>query len=85
MNINLRVNVVGGRDDVDPMQGPRTNPMYAKTDIAASYTFSTRLFSLSRLTIYSKVENLFDRDYEEVLGFRSPPANFLVGIRGTFG
>jgi vitamin B12 transporter len=84
MNINLVVNVMGGRDDVDPVFGPRTNPMYARTDFATSYTFSTKLFSLSRLTIYGKVENLFDRNYEEVLGFKSPPINFLAGIRGTF-
>ncbi len=85
MNINLVINVVGGRDDIDPVLGPRINPMYARTDLAASYTFSTKLFPLSRLTVYSKVANLFDRNYEEVLGLNSMPLNFLAGIRGTFG
>lgn len=84
VNFNLNLHVVGDRDDVDPVQGPRANPMYARTDIAASYAFSVGVFPLLRLAIYGKVENLFDRTYQEALGFKAPPVNFLAGIRGTF-
>jgi outer membrane cobalamin receptor len=52
--------------------------------VAASYTFPSRLFSFFNLTVYGKIENLFDRDYQEVLGFKSPQLNYLAGIRMTF-
>src|SRR5262249_61008058 len=84
LTFNLNLDVVGDRDDVDPLRGFRTNPMYARTDIAVSYSFPVHFLSASRLTVYSKVQNLFDRHYQEVLGFRSPPLNYLAGIRVTF-
>jgi vitamin B12 transporter len=85
LNINLGVKVIGDRDDIDPRGGAsRTNPMFARTDVAVSYAFTSLAAPLSRLTIYGKIENLFDRSYQEVLGFRSPPLNYLVGIRATF-
>jgi vitamin B12 transporter len=85
LNLNLSIKVVGDRDDVDPRLGAvRSNPMFARTDIAVSYAFPVRNALMSRLTIYGKIENLFDRHYQEVLGFRSPPLNYLAGIRMTF-
>jgi outer membrane cobalamin receptor len=85
LTLNLSVKVLGDRDDVEPSTGAfRTNSMYARTDLAVSYTFPVRLFPLSRVTVYSKIENLFDRDYQEVLGFRSPPFNYLAGVAVTF-
>jgi len=85
LTLNLNVKVIGDRDDIDPPTGGfRTNSMYARTDMAVSYTFPSRLFSFSRVTVYSKIQNLFDRDYQEVLGFRSPPLNYLAGVRVTF-
>jgi outer membrane cobalamin receptor len=58
--------------------------MYARTDMAVSYSFPVNILSFSRLTVYSKIQNLFDRNYQEVLGFRSPPLNYFAGIRLTF-
>jgi vitamin B12 transporter len=85
LTLNLSVKVLGDRDDVEPASGAfRTNSMYARTDLAVSYSFPSRLFPLSRITVYSKIENLFDRDYQEVLGFRSPPFNYLAGVAVTF-
>jgi len=84
LNLHLNVNVVGERDDIDPVRGLRTNPMFARANFAASYSFAPSFFSGTRLTVYSKVENLFDRNYQEVLGFRSPPLNYLVGAKVTF-
>jgi len=84
LNLNWNLKVIGDRDDIDPLQGPRTNSMYATTDIAAFYSFSSRLLPFPRLTIYGKINNLFDRQYQEVLGFRSPPLNYLAGLRVTF-
>lgn len=85
LNVYLSVKVIGDRDDIDPRQGrPGTNPMFARTDVAVSYLFPSLGEAFPRMTIYGKIENLFDRNYQEVLGFRSPPLNYLVGIRATF-
>jgi vitamin B12 transporter len=84
LTFNLNLDVIGDRDDVDPLRGFRTNPMYARTDLAVSYSFPVNILSFSRLTVYSKIQNLFDRHYQEVLGFRSPPLNYLAGICITF-
>ncbi len=85
LTFNLNFDVVGDRDDVDPPSGTfRTNPMYTRTDIAISYSFPANFLSFSRLTVYSKIGNLFDRSYQEVLGFKSPPLNYLAGLSVTF-
>lgn len=84
LNLHLNVNVVGERDDLDPARGPRKNPMFARTNFAASYSFVPRFFANIRLSVYTRVENLFDRNYQEVLGFRSPPLNYIAGVRVTF-
>jgi outer membrane receptor protein involved in Fe transport len=84
LTFNLNLDVVGDRDDIDPLRGFRTNPMYARTDVAVSYTLPVNFLSFSRLTVYSKISNLFDRSYHEVLGFRSPPLNYLAGFSVTF-
>jgi outer membrane receptor protein involved in Fe transport len=84
LTFNVNLDVIGDRDDIDPLRGFRTNPMYARTDVAVSYSFPVRFLPFSRLTVYSKIQNLFDRHYQEVLGFCSPPLNYLAGIRITF-
>jgi vitamin B12 transporter len=84
LNLSVNLRVIGDRDDVDPLRGFRTNPMYARTDVAVSYTFPSGLFRFSGLTVYGKIENLFDRHYQEVLGFRAPPLNYLAGVKVRF-
>jgi vitamin B12 transporter len=84
LNVNLSVKVVGDRDDIDPRKGARTNPMFARTDLAVSYTLPTFGWTASRLSFYGKIENLMDRRYQEVLGFHSQPFNYLAGLRLTF-
>ncbi|MGE0821774.1 MAG: TonB-dependent receptor plug domain-containing protein [Candidatus Binatia bacterium] len=84
LNLHVGVNVVGSRDDIDPLAGARTNPMFARTDTAISYRLPTSWVSIPELTIYGKIYNLFDRKYQEVLGFRSPPINYLIGVKVTF-
>lgn len=84
LNLHLNVNVVGERDDIDPVRGPRRNPMFARTNFAASYSFTPSFLSGARLGVYTRIENVFDRKYEEVRGFRAPPLNYLAGVRVTF-
>jgi vitamin B12 transporter len=84
LNLNLSIQVIGDRDDIDPRRGAQTNPMFARTDVTVSYTFPVLHSLTSRLAIYGKIENLFDRSYQEALGFRAPPLNYLAGVRVTF-
>lgn len=85
LNLHLGVRVVGDRDDVDPLSGTtRANGMFATTNLAMSYSFPSSLAPLSQVTVYGKIENLFDRNYQEVLGFRAPPLNYLIGMKATF-
>lgn len=84
LNVHGSVRVIGSRDDIDPQLGPRTNPMFARTDVAMSYSLAIRGTVASTVTFYGKIENLFDRDYQEVSGFRSPPLTYVAGMRFTF-
>ncbi|NOT55089.1 MAG: TonB-dependent receptor, partial [Deltaproteobacteria bacterium] len=85
LNLHLGLRVVGDRDDVDPSSGTtRANGMFATTNMAISYSFPSSLAPLSEVTVYGKIENLFDREYEETLGFRAPPLNYLIGMKATF-
>jgi outer membrane receptor protein involved in Fe transport len=34
--------------------------------------------------VIARVQNLFDRNYSETFGFRSPPVNFLAGVKLDF-
>jgi len=85
-DVNLAVRVVGDRPDVDPAHGFAfdENPAYARVDLAASYTFERVLPRDGDLTVFAKVENASNERYEEALGFRAPPTNFLAGLRATF-
>jgi vitamin B12 transporter len=51
---------------------------YTRLDVTASYRLS------DTLTVYSRLENAFDVDYEEVARFRTPGRSLLVGLRATF-
>ena len=84
-NANLNVTFVGERTDVDPLtfNGNATNPMYARADLALRYDMPLRAYA-SRIGWFARVQNLFDRNYDEVLGFRSPPINVLAGAQLTF-
>ena len=85
LTVHVSVKVIGDRDDIDPFQGrPGTNPMFARTDMAVSYLLPSLGETFPRMTIYGKIENLFDRNYREIAGFRSPPFQYLIGVRATF-
>ncbi len=85
-DVNLAVHVVGDRQDVNPGHGFAfdENPAYTKVDLATSYTFEDLLPHSAELTVFAKIENLLDERYDEALGFRAPPINFLAGVRAAF-
>ncbi len=53
-------------------------PAYTVVDLAAAWKLSRNLELIGR------VSNLFDQDYEEILGFARPGRGIYAGLRGRF-
>jgi vitamin B12 transporter len=53
-------------------------PGYTVVDLAASYDFS------AKLALFGRINNLFDRQYQEPIGFMKPGIGVVVGLRATF-
>lgn len=87
LNVNLIANIVGRRDDFRAASpfGDITKPGYVRFDLASYYSLPSQMSGVKNLTLFGKIENLFDKKYDEVDGFRARPLNFLLGIRGSFG
>ncbi|HMG71635.1 MAG TPA: TonB-dependent receptor, partial [Gemmatimonadaceae bacterium] len=84
MSLGTAVSYVGKRPDTDFSQFPSprvTLAAYTKVDLSAEYP----LTGLKRagLTLNARVENVFDKRYEDVLNFASPRRTFLIGGRAT--
>jgi len=82
-NVNLGARYVGSRRDndfadYDPVTfGPTVVKLdsYTLVNIAASYRFNRHL------RVFGRVDNLFDKDYVEVVGFSTPGTAAYVGIQ----
>jgi outer membrane cobalamin receptor len=84
---NLYGVFIGKRRDIDPvffsrfdLQGrPIFNDRYSKLDLAGSYRFN------SYISVFARIENLLNQDYEEVLGYPAYRFNFSAGLRFRIG
>lgn len=77
-NINVEVIFAGESDDKDFSQFPSQRvklKSYSIVNLAASY----KIFEFLRL--FGRVENLFDTDYEQVLGYTTPRLSGYAGIK----
>jgi vitamin B12 transporter len=84
--VNLGANFIGRHDDNDSASGASiTKPGYMKFDLAGSYQLPVKIDLVKSVSLFGKIENLFNKKYEEADGFRARPLNFLIGLRGTFG
>ena len=84
MSLCAAVSYVGKRPDTDFSQFPSprvTLPAYSKVDLSAEYP----LTGLKRggLSLNARIDNLFDKRYEDVLNFTSPRRTILIGGRAT--
>jgi vitamin B12 transporter len=73
---------VGPRTDSDflfPPLGLSSNPGYAVFDVAASYRLG------AQATVIARIDNLFDQDYQNVLGYPALGRGAYAGLRFTFG
>ncbi len=70
---------VGERDDVDPETFERTTAEdYFTVDLALAWEV------MSQIELTLRVRNLFDEEYQEVLGYPAPARRIMGGIRAVF-
>jgi vitamin B12 transporter len=80
-NINLNLVYVGKRADMNYATYPTTRltmPGYVVTNLAASYHLT------KNFQIIGRIDNLFNKDYEEVVGYGTPGISAFGGIRASF-
>jgi vitamin B12 transporter len=82
-NLNLNANYTGSQLDV--FYSPITYlseivelPAFTVLDLAGSWKLN------QSLELTARVNNLFDEEYEEILGFVRPGRAFYAGLRGRF-
>jgi vitamin B12 transporter len=79
LNFNIAGYFSGRRTDSDFLGlGLTRDPGYARFDVATSYNF-TRGFSF-----YGRVANLFDKQYQEALGYPALGRDFRLGLNYRF-
>lgn len=80
LDLNLDVNYTDKRIDstfLFTRPSRETVDEFIKTDFAAGY----RLYDTTR--IYARIDNLFDVEYEDVIGYPSQGVTYLIGIIST--
>ena len=75
---------VGDRDDVSPMGTILDNPAYNLFNLTVNYSPGFQWNPIRSEQLYVRVQNMFDRRYQAVLGFKSPPVNFVAGVAVAF-
>lgn len=82
MNWNLAGTYVGRRTDSDflfPSRGITSNPSYVRWDLATTLPLSRGLSMIGR------VENLFDRRYQDAVGYPALGLNYRLGLKYIWG
>jgi vitamin B12 transporter len=86
LNINLASHIVGRHLDFDAVTFNTIDKGgYSRFDLATSYTLPWTAPLVKQVSLFGKIQNLADKKYQEADGFRAPPLNFLIGLRGVFG
>ena len=62
----------------------RNHAGYHRVDLVFSYEAGQRWERLRNEQVFVRVQNLFDRNYSEALGFKAPAINFVAGIKVDF-
>jgi vitamin B12 transporter len=80
-DINFNLAYVGNRADIDYSSYPAARvkmPQHVVANLAASYNL-TKYFQ-----IFGRIDNLFNADYEEIIGYGTPGASAFGGIKVSF-
>lgn len=88
LHTSLTATFVGDRPDIftDPATFETrrvTAQGYTTVDLAGSYLLFKDTRHLQELTLFGKIQNLFDHDYQQVFGFSTPGITWLFGLKGT--
>jgi len=75
-NVNLTTSYIGSR--WDNSANTLKAKAYTKVDLCASYNL-TETFQ-----IFGRIENLFDKKFQQVRGYANPGASFYGGAKATF-
>lgn len=84
VSASASVGIIGKRADLDFAEFPSprvTLPGYTKTDVSAEFPLTSE--RRGGLTLTARIENLFDRKYEDVLYFRAPGRILFAGARAV--
>jgi len=84
--IGAAVRYVGKRDDRDFTNDVRVQlPSHTLVDLSGEVSLAALSRGLSPLTLTTRIENVFDRDYQTAFGFAAPGRRVLVGARTSLG
>ncbi|HYR42117.1 MAG TPA: TonB-dependent receptor [Terriglobia bacterium] len=79
-SVNFNTTLVGERQDSDGVGfGIVRNPRYQKIDIGGTYALRPTV------DLVARVENLLNRQYQEVLGYTALSRNALIGLNVRWG
>jgi len=78
---SLASTFVGSRDDITTAGTIVDHQAYWRFDAVASYALGRRWRWLQNEQVFTRVSNLLDARYSEAFGFRSPPINFVAGVK----
>jgi vitamin B12 transporter len=78
---SLASTFVGSRDDITSSGTILDHQAYWRFDLVASYALGRRWNWLRDEQVFTRVSNLLDARYSEAFGFRSPPINFVAGVK----
>lgn len=74
-NLNIDDTIVAHTRVAPNVRGKRTNDGYFKLDVALTYDYS------KHFQVYSRIENIANQKYDEILGFKAPGASFFFGVK----
>ncbi|OGW62979.1 MAG: hypothetical protein A2V83_11010 [Nitrospirae bacterium RBG_16_64_22] len=72
---------VGKREDTDFSTYPSTRvrlPAYTLVNLSGEWR------ATKSISLFARVENVFDKEYEDVLGYGTPGRSFYAGVHGRF-
>ena len=86
-DLNLDAFWVGRRRDIDPVSfarftgagRPIYNPAFSRLDVAGSFRLT------AGMSLFARVENALNRNYQEVLGYPAYRLTFSSGLRISLG
>ncbi len=85
-NLNFDSHLTGRHLDVDAVTFDTIDKAgFSRFDLASSYVLPWQPPGTKQVQLFAKIENLFNKRYEEADGFLARPVNFLIGLRGVFG